>query len=611
MAPRGVRSVRASFADATAKPVSMLGDDPASIEPRDGYGPGAWPGAPYDQLPPSCPVSPLGIDGKTAFFIDSIHQLIDVSTSEWGKKMLVQLFCARPNFIGYAWPRWSEGKGGKKPVINGVDVDDACACLLKAAAAKGLFDPANRVRGRGAWLDKHGRLIWHSGERLWTVDGGKLKASLPGEIDGLFYPRRPAILEPWAEPVSVADSPAQSMFEDLCSWNWERGPLDALIAFGGIGSMFVCGALRARPHLAPTGDFGVGKSALNDVIRGALDTALIDAANATEAGVRQHMGLDALPVAIDEFEGSEDNRRVNGIIELARVAYSGGRILRGGQDHKGVEFIARNSFFCSGINLPPMKSQDKSRFAVLNLNKLKIAEDADGKPKAPPVVRVADGRMLLRQLMDGWHDFPRALADWKLALHNAGLSSRAQDTYGTLFAVAELLLGIEAMEEAGLPVTDHARLGAAIALATADERAEQVENWRACLEHLLGSGIDAHKGGERLSIGGIIEQIEKGGVVLDHDRASLATAGCAVLDEPDASLPHGQHRFLLAVPHSSPALNKLFEATRWKGGVWSGALKQGRSDGVVRAGDRVVKINRVSSRCLLVDIRKYDEVMGA
>jgi hypothetical protein len=392
----------------------------------------------------------------------------------------------------------------------------------------------------------------------------------------------------------------------LKTWRWARPKLDPVIVLGGIGVMLIGGALRERPHMASMGDFGVGKSALNGLIKGIVGSALIDAANATEAGVRQHMGLDALPVAIDEFEATEDNRRVNGILDLARLAYSGARLLRGGQDHKGVEFIARNAFFCSGINLPPMNSANMSRFAVLDLRRLEVSGDTP-----PPVIQEEWGRMLLRALMDAWPNFHGIHADWKRVLQGADLSGRHQDTYGTLLAIAQVMLGIDDMEDMGLPIANAEALGTLIAEATSEERASQIDNWRECLEHLLGAPIDALKNGRRLTIGALTEPLEntdRTEIDLEPVREGVAQAGCAIILEEEPGNPLSRPRYLLAVPPKGPLLEKLFAGKKWQGGGWFRALKQA-PEAIVRHGPRgkVVKINRSAERCLLIDLRAYDQ----
>ena len=66
----------------------------------------------------------------------------------------------------------------------------------------------------------------------------------------------------------------------------------------------------------------------------------------------------------------------------------------------------------------------------------------------------------------------------------------------------------------------------------------------------------------------------------------------------------------LAIPATSPLLTKLFAGTIWGAGVWMHALKQGPADVVIRdrGNAQVVKINRVATRCVLVDMQAFDTV---
>jgi hypothetical protein len=610
MARKATRSIRASFADARQDIASKQEvADPAPREARDGIEAGLWDGAPFDKLPPACPVVPLGVQGKLSFFIDALGQFLSFDGMKPAD--LIRLFRTTPNYVYWAWPRKKlvsvdQDTGKQTFMVNGVEEKKAIMCLEKAAAGRGPFDPSNKLRGRGAWRDSYGQLIWHSGDSLWMVVNNRLEQAAPGEHDGIFYFRAAKIMTPWPEPVPAAESPAREIFDLLKTWSWGRPQLDPVIVLGSLGVMFLSGALKERPHTAVMGDWGTGKTALTNLIQSVIGDVLLRAENPTEAGVRQRMGLDALPVAIDEFEAGEDNSRVSKIVELSRIAYSGGTLLRGGSDHKGVEFTSRNAFFCGGINLPPMKPQDLSRFAVLNTRKLDVK---GAEPKA-----AADwGRRMLRQLMDAWPQFSALHADWRNLLAEAGLTGRGTDTYGTLFAMAQLLLGAEDMEDIGLDVTEPAKLGAMIAEATAEERSLQGANWRDCLEHLLGSPIEAIKGGSRPTIGGITAELEKPYAhAAEFDsteaREKIAMAGCGLVHEADPQLPAGQVRWLLAVPPKGPLLAKMYHGTKWQSNVWFSALKQGPPD-VVRSGARgkVVKINRAAERCLLIDLKAYDK----
>lgn len=606
MPQKGVKGIRAAFADAGQAIASLeTVHDPPPEEHRGDVPAGSWPGYPYDALPPDCPVTPIGKDGTVSYFIDSLHQLRAVAARDWNGNSIVDLFATHPHFVAWAWPKWSEGKKGKSPTILGFDVRDVTTCLVKQAATRGLFDPSERVRGRGAWVDAD-QLVWHSGDMLWAVSGNRLTWRVPGESDaGLFYPRRPPIMRPWQHPVDPDDTPAHAIYQALTTWTLERGALDAVLIVGGIGCMLLSGALPYRPHLAFMGDFGVGKSALQTLVQSVLASALNRAGNASEAGIRQRLGLDALPVALDEFEARADNQRAKAILDLARISYDGQRLWRGGQDHKGVEFQARSAFLCSGIQLPPMNSADRSRFAVLNLGKIDASRMGD-----PPVISAASGRMLLRALMDAWPRFAQVHEDWRRTLRQAGLSDRAQNTYGTLLAVAQLLLGETALEEAGLPITEADRLGLLVATATAEERATQAPNWRDCLEHLLGSPIDVRSDGARPTVGGLLDQVEKDPGQLGWAQQKLAAAGLSAVLEGDAQAAFGRARVLLAVPHKSPLLEKLFVGSNWQEGGWTSALRQGVEAGVVRAEGRTVKINRAATWCRLVDLAAYDRLAG-
>lgn len=621
---KGLKGIRAAFKDAITEGGQIQLPDPSPELSRDGFAAGQWPGAPVDKLPPGCPVTPLGVNGHSSFYVDTLGQVLGFDALE--RKGVMRLFRLTPNAIAHYWPRWSEpkrrddGTPSKPPKINGFDAESAIQCLEKAAGMRGPFDPADKIRGRGAWIDEHGRLLWHSGDAIWRVENGKLKNEATGQRNRWFYPRRPAIMKPWAEPVRLEESPAPAMLKMLNTWSFERGPCDAVIAIGGIGVMLLGGALRHRPHVAAMGDFGVGKTELNAFIKAVVGEALLDCANATEAGIRQRMDFDTLPVAIDEFEASEhgDNRRVAAIVDLMRASYSGGRVLRGGADHHGVEFQARSAFLASGVNLPPMTPADRSRYAILNLGQL----DAS-KTGARPVVQDTDGRKILRQLMDAWSEFPAALADWENVIKAAGLSGRVQNTYGTLFAVAQLMLGPELMEEAGFPITDASRLGEIIAQITATERAMQTANWRDCLDHLLQVPIEAWRSGERPSVGRVIEELEQDPSTLRFARERLAAAGLGIreltsveyqairqvlpgvtLDQP----PDRHYWYMLAVPLKSAALGPLFAGTKWSHGGWAAALQQGPKQ-IVRRDDgvkRLVKINRTPTWCLLIDLAAFD-----
>ena len=608
--PPASNPTRAVFADAlrAGEQQKPLVDPPPTAK-RGGFEAGKWPGAPYERLPPECPVLPLGIEGKVVWLIDSVGQLQGLAINEWGKKAIVHLFASCPNYTQWAWPKWN----AKTLTISGVEVDDAVACLTKHAAARGLFEPADRVRGRGGWVDGKGRFLWHSGDRIWRVDNGRLREALPAEIDEVFYPRRPAIEHPWQEPVAQGAAELVGLLEDLRSWEWERPALDPILFAGWMVCAYAGGALDWRPGVFVTGDAGVGKSTMQHVVKEVLGRVLFKTGDTTEAGITQLVGIDSLPVAVDELEAEADNKKVVAVVKLAQIAASGDWKFRGGQDHQGHRFRMVSAFCFGAINPPPMDGAKRSRLAILNLKPLDRAKVRQRVLRDGGVI----GRMMLRRLMDGWGEWPATLEKWRTLLRERAFSQRAQDTYGTLLAAAELVLGEEALEAAGLPIAEDS-LADFLAAATHEERAGNVANWRGCIAHVLESMVEGWKGGERPIVGQALEDLDQG-LTGATDAAGLATVrrqlgalGLGVIDgrERDkAGVPKypGSEGYLLAIPAASPLTAKAFNGTRWADGVWAGALRQAPETVVIRdrGNAQVVWINGKSTRCLLVDLKAY------
>lgn len=614
----GSRAIRAIFADAQRK-AEESGDvfDPDPHQARDGVMPGRWAGAPFDNMPADCPVKVIGRDGEgTVYCISTTGHLRRME--RWDMPALTDLFAPKLNSLFYYWPGWSKNKKRKTtdpdtgeeielPLIDRVERDKCMMAIVNDAARKPDFDPNTQHRGRGGWQDSQDNFIWHSGGWLWTSDGKKLERARPMSHDGFLYTRMPTTIEPWAEPVSAEESPARRILADMLTWNWQRPYLDPILCLGWLATALMGGALKARPVVFTTGGAGVGKSTLHELIRSVLAGAVTTSVNTTAAGIYQRAKLDSLPFMVDELESKSGSSRAEAVIELARVSYTGGDISRGGQDHEATTFTARNSFFFSAINAPPMGVQDKTRMALLNLGRL------DAKNGIGRKVRVAietDGRMILRQVMDGWHRFQGELLQyyWE-ELAAQGLDARAIDTFGTLLAAAELLVGREALEDAGLPAGEANRVGEIVAAATAVERSENLDNWHACVDHLFQSSIEAWRDGVKPTVGGVAEamlssQPYPAGMTAADARGRLSLVGLGALDR--GKIPgHGP---MIAVPADGPVLKRIFADTDWHKGVWYSALKQAPADIVVRdkGNAQKVKINGSTKHCLLIDLEAFE-----
>lgn len=590
--------------------------DPHPDLARDGIKAGQWEGAPHDTLPPQCPVEVIGRDSAQKVWCKSATGDL-VMIEKWDMATISALFSPFINYCFWAWPAFGKEKvtdkdsGEVKEVlkVKRIERDKLFTCLSNEASKPGkpIFDPSKQHRGRGAWVTSNNEFIWHSGKYLWRSVNGRLQNVPPGQIEDYLYTRQAPIIEPWDGPVTPEQSPARRIFEELRSWNWERPYLDPILVLGWIATAFMGAANDVRPVIFTSGGFGTGKSTMQGLIRRVLKGIVFTAENTTAAGIYQQMRHDALPVMVDELESKPGSDTATNVIELARIAYSGGRAARGGSDHHGTTFTLYCPFFFSAINPPPMGNQDKSRMAVLNLARL-TPRPGEGRPQF--ISSETDGRMILRQVMDGWPRYSTQARTWwwNLLAGLQGIDSRSIDTYGTLLAAAEMLVGPEALEECGLPVTDEARLAEVIHEATAAERAERLDNWHSCLNFLMACTIESWRDGKKPTIGGVMDDLYGDSLDVDlggaQDKLELVNLTCkrkGYVGQPSDGP-------FLCVPPDGPQLNKLFMTTEFRQGVWNTALKQGPPNIVVRDRIRqVVKINGVVKRCLLIDMKAFTE----
>jgi len=93
--------------------------------------------------------------------------------------------------------------------------------------------------------------------------------------------------------------------------------------------------------------------------------------NTTEAGLRQTLKSDALPVVFDEAESNEkaDQTRMQAILALARVASSetNAQMIKGSPNGEVIRFHLRSMFFLSSISTALKQGADRTRFAQLTL----------------------------------------------------------------------------------------------------------------------------------------------------------------------------------------------------------------------------------------------------
>lgn len=552
-------------------------------------------------LPVNCPVVPLGklgdIGGTTYFFLDTLGEVVALAENA-GKGNIASLFSGRPKYLEWAWPRLTAPKRkGDDWVVKGWEADEARNDLFAACAYMGTFELEDRVRGRGAWRDASGQLIYHAGDQIW-IEG---KWRPPGAHGRFIYPGRPKIGRPARKHETGGEgSPGDILLQGLKSWNWERPEVDPRLAMGWIMTAMVGGALEQRPVAYVVGTEGAGKSTFQKLARLLMNGALLATSNTTQAGIYQKVKQDSVAVLVDEMEAKEDTRTTDKILELARVAYSGDKMQRGGKNGVGQEFSVNSSFLMSSIAQPAVDAQDASRMVVLMLRERVKAAAVDGVKPVDILTSLglkdakkvsAIGSQLLRRLVV-WFEMEGNRSRWdklvdafRAALIDAEHSDRAADTFGTLAAGYHAALRDEMPDEAEL-----AEWATLLKPDTLVETSGRERTWRRAFMHLLQAQAEVLRHGTHRSVGSVLlgyrTSFEPG--------TSEKTAGLADVmnvltlfgmsiswgkDQHGAPLPETWEYARLFVPAKHPGLTLLFAGSPWPGrmgapGPWLGVLRQ-------------------------------------
>lgn len=534
----------------------------------------------YITLGEDCPVRPLGVQGSTYWFLDAIDQLVEKHADKLGQNGIDDLF---KHSRAQRWADVNFGRVGENGVVNGIDRDLLKRALIAACgdlSEHGVFDPSGRVRGDGGWKDETGRLVFHCGDVILVADSkGRLHERRPGIHDHLIYPKgnrqmRPAEL---ADAPAGEQGPAMELFRLLSSWKWRRPGLDELLMLGWITLAPIGGAMRWRPSAWITGDMATGKSTLQELIfqtQGG-ESGIIQAADATGAGIWQALRFRSLPVALDEIEASTNNDRREAIVNLMRISASGAKLRRGSADHQAVEFNAYAPFLFSSINMLPLPPQDISRLCLLELAEL---------PKNQPRPNLDRERLrrigaaLRRRVINAWPEWEAHVTPWWEAIGKE-FASRTADTFGFLLAMAHLALAdapahADIVEETIAPLVPSLKEWQAIA----------GKDHELMLNHLGTTQLEPWDKGRKVTVRQMVHwastrgkasaahpvdgpEAERFGLHIERTKAGsgLRLHGMALVTSRSDG-DHGAEYLAIAFRHA--ALSRIFKGTKWQDGVW-------------------------------------------
>lgn len=588
-------------------------DGPDDAGPRGPLGPVPEEDDAYTGLPVDCPVIALGKKGMVFYYLNPLHELVTLEAQKHSQTSIPALFSPNNEYLREKWPRKTAikvkvGSEYKEEwVTTGWDVQACFNELMRACGKKGVWKSMERIRGAGGWKDDDGRLVFHCGEVLWFLDGKERpQVSKPGERGQYVYVGDAAILRPHDERQPGGErGPAYQFFAILKTWNYERPVLDPMFLLGQACCAFVAGALDWRPNVFITGDAAMGKSTLQHHLRRIHGMGgMIEAANATEAGIAAALGQSCLPVSIDELENDPDNRRNQDVIAFARLASSGDYRRRATQNIDTQATRALSCFTFSAIIPPQMNNADRRRIGMVRL--LPFSPGA-----IPP--NVSDkwlrdiGSKLKRRVADQWHRMPALLHEFAVMLTAAGHTSSTLKQYSTMMAMAWLVLHDHDVDENTM-ATYQKMFQADIFRETADTR----NNALSCLDELVQAQPDVFKGGQKKSIAQIVREIvdflnkhkdASLSAATGADHADLAALKNALAATALALVRARDGKIFLAVPNAHRLIAQIYQNSTWKAaagttGGWAEGL--GRLAGARH--DRPARVAGRTTKCCLVPL---------
>ena len=512
-----------------------------------------------ERIEPGSYFTSLGFDADCYFYQPhGTGQVIKLSRSAQTSTNLVAL--APLEF----WEIYSPGAKG------GVDWIKAASMLFEDAAKRGVYSPL-RIRGRGAWWDNN-RTVLHLGDRI-IADGSTQPILRPFESTYIY--QRLSQLDGFGAHKPLSDQESMEALDLACRFLLEM-PASGLLLAGWTVLAPICGALDWRPHIWLTAAAGSGKSAILDRYVTPLlsDMSLTVAGNTTEAGIRQSLRSDALPIVFDEAESNErvDQVRMQNILALARVASSESKAttVKGSAHGEATRYHIRSMFMMSSIATHLKQGADQTRFAQLTLKSPNEIPSEERAKHWESLDRDLD-RVITKQyskalihrtitlipmIRESVKVFVRVAAD-----HFE--SQRLGDQYGTL------LTGAWSLMSSNVPTEDEAKYLIESNDWTVYSQATEVPDERKCLDYMLQHQLRVEGDGKTLTrtIGELIEVA----AMMKNDFDISPTVAQSVL---------GRHGFkvdekdrVVLVSNTAKAIKSILQDTSW-GNSWSTMLKR-------------------------------------
>ncbi len=436
---------------------------------------------------------------------------------------------------------------------DGIDWMNAASVLISKCHERGIFNPLD-IRGAGVWNDQ-GRIVVNMGNHL-IVDGKKIEL---GDIRSQYFYTEGMRLSQLREDALTAEE--CRTFVDAClSFKWVKPEFGYLMA-GGLVISRICGALPIRPHIWLTGAASTGKSTLfTRLIKPVLGNNYLNVqGGTTEAGLRQSLQANAIPVIYDEFETNTKKSEaiVDSVIELFRCSWSDSSALtiKGGAGGNPSGFQARCSAIVSSIRIRLNNDADISRFAKVELRP--HDSDAEHWKKLSELLEQIDEAYGEKLFARSIRLIPTLVLNFKKikAALARQVGQRFGDQYGMLLAGYSILIQDE-------PITDEEAWELSQNMSLIDEREIALNtDHEDALTHLISKKIQIMNAeGQRIdfSCGEAISRAN--GTIGQWIREGLQQLGIRV--DEDSVFIASQHTELES---------QIYRGTRWSQN-WAHAL---------------------------------------
>lgn len=463
---------------------------------------------------------------------------------------------------------------------TGINRKAAQNWLFRKCYQAGVFRP-DAIRGLGAWVDNN-RSVYHFGSHL-LIDG---KKTAIGDVASRYiYELSKPIELNTNETLSREDG--RKILQTAKMFRWTR-PASAPLLCGWLMLSRLCGALKWRPHIWITGESGSGKSTIMDKFIYTLisNSAVFAQGNSTEAGIRQKLKCDALPVLFDESEqnNEREQNRVQNILAMIRQASSesGAQTLKGTISGQSLQFDIRSMFMLSSIQVNMLMQADRERITVLALKSKRQENAADQwKLLEKNLIDIGlDDTIGDRLFLRGLRMLPTILKNievFRIAAARHFGTVREGDQYGTMLAGCwSLCEDREATQKDAEHMLTNLEWDEHVAT---KESNESEKTLAAILERKIRSNV---------------------GEVTLYEVINTARNGAnGDLSQDEATNLLGRHGMRLnetgvLISNNSNAITDLMKGSPFQAD-WRGQIS--RLDGVTKF-DKIVRINGTPSRCI-------------